>query len=225
MICARGALRAGGLTVSRVRRLGTIDAVGSRCLRSRDYRQKAGVRPVAKRGLRTRRRLPWSGARAFTPYRPLRRSYGHAHEQNIAWHRAFDMGGLAFLRARARGPGGGATPLAEPLGSCRSAWPDANHGSATTTLAHLKMGASMHFVASRGHGSREELEPLQIVGITRIFTRLPAFARTTTRAPGRRSAVRTRESPRCRSGNNADWTGRGGIRRASGNRRPGGSRA
>jgi hypothetical protein len=70
MICARGALCAGGLTVSRVRPVGIIGAVGSRCLRSRDYRQKAGVRPVAKRGLRTRRRplprkyLLWSRPQA-----------------------------------------------------------------------------------------------------------------------------------------------------------------
>jgi hypothetical protein len=57
MICARRALCAGGLTASRVRRVGTIAAVGSRCLRSRDHRQKVGVRRVAERGLRTRKRL------------------------------------------------------------------------------------------------------------------------------------------------------------------------
>jgi hypothetical protein len=177
MICARAALRAGGLTVSRVRPVDTIGAVGFQCLRSRDYPQKAGVRPVAERRLRTRRRLllrkhlsrsrpraaaaglpssarylrHWhgaggrtsgaGGARAFTVCRPLSGSYGHAHEQNVARHRPLDLRGLAFLRARARGPGGGPTPFAEPLGSCNSPWADAHRGSARTALAHLKMRA------------------------------------------------------------------------------------
>ena len=59
MICARGALFAAGPMVSRVRPVGIIGAVGSRCLRSRGYPKKAGVRPVAERELRTRRRLFW----------------------------------------------------------------------------------------------------------------------------------------------------------------------
>jgi hypothetical protein len=57
MICARGALCAAGLTVLRVRRVGTIGAVAFRYLRLRDHRQKVGVRPDAERELRTRRRL------------------------------------------------------------------------------------------------------------------------------------------------------------------------
>jgi len=59
MICARGVPRAVGPTVSRVRPVGIIDAVGFRCLRSRDHRQKARVRPAAERELRMPRRLPW----------------------------------------------------------------------------------------------------------------------------------------------------------------------
>jgi hypothetical protein len=176
MICARGALRAGGRTVSPVRQVGTIGAVGFRCLRSRHYRQRAGVRRGAERELRTRRRLrrtkylsrsrphaaaagrpssagyplPGQGAdgrstgeggvRAFTACRLLGGSYGHAHEKNMARHRPLDLGGLAFLRARARSPGGGPSPIAERLGACHSPWTDANHGSATATLADLKWG-------------------------------------------------------------------------------------
>jgi hypothetical protein len=173
MICARGALCAGGLTVSRVPRVGTIGAVGSRCLRSRDHRRKAGVRPVAVSGLRTRRRLLGrkspsqsrghaaaaglpasarypslvqgiggrpraSGARAFQACRPFRR---HAHEQYVAQHRPLDLRALGFLRARARSSGGESTPFAELLGSCHSPWPDAHHGCARATLAHLKRRA------------------------------------------------------------------------------------
>ena len=58
----------------------------------------------------------------------------------MARYRPLDLGGLAFLRARARSLGGGPTPIAERLGACHSPCTDANHGSATATLADLKWG-------------------------------------------------------------------------------------
>jgi hypothetical protein len=95
-------------------------------------------------------------ARAFTACRPVSGRYGHAHEQNLARHRPLDLGGLAFLRARARSPGGGLTLFTELLGSCHSPWPDADHGSARATLAHLKMESTviiLLFGRASGSGS------------------------------------------------------------------------
>lgn len=84
MICASGALRGGGLTVSRGRPVGTIDAVDSPCLESRVHPQKVGVRRVAQCGLRTRRPRP--GRKHPSRWRPRAAAAGLRSSARLPFH-------------------------------------------------------------------------------------------------------------------------------------------